>query len=1081
MIVSAAVVLLTLSSLSAQSYSAATVAGTTAIRDGIPAAEAYLRRPQAVAIDRQGNIYISDTSDARIRKVAASDGKISTIAGTGRSGFTGNAGIATELRLDDPTSLVVEPTGKFLYFVDRGNNRVRRIELETGQMLTIAGNGTARASGDGELATRAGMSPYAIALEPSSPDTLYIVEPANSRIRKLNLATGIISAFAGSGTPGAGNDNGPAANAQLYLPLAAASDGKSVYIADWGNSLLRKVDLATGVLSTYGGELGFAVDFGDNGPVSNALFYGPDDLSVDSAGNLLILDGSKLRLVAAGGTTITAVAGRANEPGYAGDGGGALNSARFAIPSAAIISGNAEYLIADTGNGRIRRIRSSQVNTVAGSGAVDGRLATETVFNLPAGVVRDATGNILISDSYHYRVRKVDASTGRVSTVAGTGIPGVTAGRLSSPAGMATSALGTYFTDPDANRVMRINPDGSVRQIAGATNGAAGFSGDGLSATSARLDTPQGIAVDANGNVFIADWGNNRIRRINPEGIITTVAGNGLVAASGDGGPALSAGLSPWSLATDGSGNLYISDDYNDRIRKWTAGTGVITTVAGDGITGYSGDGGPATAARMALPGGIAVDAQNNVFFADTLNLVVRRVDGRTGVITTIAGSGSPFHDLESGPALGVSMAPGEIAVEPSGSVLVADFLNDRIRRLTPLVARNLLISAGDGATGYPGGQFAITVKVTDAAGLPIAGTLVNFTRVSGSATLSRTAVQTTLDGTATIQVTMGEVLGEVRIRADVAGLNPVTFSLINAPENTTLPSPVILSIDGAPGSNPPSKMLAPGALVVITGEKLSPNSALKSVGATDLVEGKLPTVFNGACVELTGMRAPLLAVSATRILFQVPMGEHVHAVQVLSGCETPRQVYSEPAAAEVMAYAPEFFYSKPAAAAAGSDSSSRPVSVTSVATGAQVKTVKPGDDIVVYLTGLGATEPAVEPGKVVAENALLPAGSVSLKLGDIDIPADQVLYAGTTAELPGEALTPGIPQNVGIFQVRFLVPGDAPEGDQPIRLTIGGVTSPEGASYLVIRKEVTAEALRGRAVQKDRSRTPGRKAIGRK
>jgi uncharacterized protein (TIGR03437 family) len=326
----------------------------------------------------------------------------------------------------------------------------------------------------------------------------------------------------------------------------------------------------------------------------------------------------------------------------------------------------------------------------------------------------------------------------------------------------------------------------------------------------------------------------------------------------------------------------------------------------------------------------------------------------------------------------------------------------------------------------------------------------------------------------------MGEVLGEVRIRADVAGLNPVTFSLTNAPENTTLPTPVILSIDGAPGSNPPSKMLAPGALVAITGEKLSPNTALKTVGATDLVEGKLPTVFNGACVELTGMRAPLLAVSATRIVFQVPMGEHVHAVQVLSGCETPRQVYSEPAAAEVMSYAPEFFYSKPAAA--GSDSTSRPVSVTSVSTWAQVKTVKPGDDIVVYLTGLGATEPATEPGKVVTENALLPVGSVSLKLGGVDIPADSILYAGTTAELPGEALTPSIPQNVGIYQVRFLVPGDAPDGDQPIRLTIGGVSSPEGASHLVIRKEVTAEALRGRSTtQKDRSRTPGKKTLGRK
>ena len=1068
MFISAAV-LVAVSAFSAQSYSSTTIAGTDAIRDGIPAAEAYLRKPQGVASDRRGNVYISDASDSRIRKIAASDGKISTIAGNGRSGFTGNSGLATDLRIKKPGGLVVDAAGKYLYFADTGNYRVRRIDLETGEMLTIAGNGSSRSTGDGEAATRAGMSPYTVAIEPSSPDTLYIVEYMNSRVRKLNLATGIITGFAGTGSIGAGNDNGLAVNAQLALPSGVASDGKSVYIADWGNSLLRKVDLATGIITTFGGEYGFPVDFGDNGPVADALFYGPDDVSVDAAGNLLILDGNKLRLVAAGGNIITAVAGKANESGFAGD-NDALNATRFAIPEHAVISGNNEYLVADTGNGRIRRIRSSQITTIAGSGAVDGKPALETVFNLPVGVARDATGNLFVSDNLHYRVRKIDAATGRVSTVAGNGLPGIGTTRLTGPASIAPApGGGYYFTDPDANRVMRVAADGSVRQIAGATNGAGGFSGDGLTANSARLRAPQGIATDANGNVYIADWGNNRVRRIDPDGIITTVAGSGLAAASGDGGPALSAGLSPYSIAVDSAGNLLIADDFNSRIRKVTIGTGVITTVAGDGTPGFTGDGGPAVEARLAIPLGIAVDAQNNIFFSDTLNLAVRRIDGRTGIITSVAGSGEPFQNLETGPALGVNMAPGDLAVEPGGTLLVTDFFNDRIRRLTPLVARNLLISSGDGATGYPGGQLAISVRVTDAGALPVAGALVNFTVVSGSAKLSRTAVQTALGGTATIQVTMGEVLGEVRIRADVSGLAPVTFTLTNAAESTTLPSPVILSIDGAPGSNPASKALAAGGLMMITGEKLSPNTALKTVAATDLVNGKLPTVFNGVCVELTGMRAPLLAVSATSILFQVPMGDHVHGVQVLSGCETPRQVYSEPAVADMMPYAPEFFYSKRTTA---EGSTSRPVSLTSVATWTPVQSVKPGDDVIVYLTGLGATEPMIEPGRVVAENALLPGGSVSLKVGDIDIPSDAVLYAGTTAELPGEALTPGIPQNVGIYQVRFIVPEALPDGNQPIRLTIGGMSSPEGASHLVVRKEAPAETLRQRFTRENDATT---------
>ncbi|BDC48031.1 hypothetical protein F183_A03470 [Bryobacterales bacterium F-183] len=1073
-----ACLLLSVASFSAQSYSASTVAGTTAIRDGIAATEAYLRQPQGVAVDRQGNIYISDTSDSRIRKIAAADGKISTVAGTGRAGFTGNSGVATELRLNRPTGLVIDPTGKILYFVDRSNYRVRRVDLETGQMTTIAGNGTSRASGDGEAATRAGMSPYSLALEPSNPDVLYVVEAANNRIRKITLSTGIITGFAGNGTAGFSSDNGPALNAQLSFPLAIASDGKVAYIADWGNSLLRKVDLATNVITTAAGDPDLPVDFGDNGPLADAFFYGPDDVSMDAAGNLLILDGGKLRLVAAGGNIITGIAGVSNQSGFAGD-GGALNAARFAVPARAIIAGTGDYIIADTGNGRVRRIRSSQLSTIAGSGAVDGKVATETVFNLPVGVARDATGNLFLSDSYHYRVRKIDAATGRVSTAAGTGIPGVTGGRIALPGGMAASPAGIYFADTDSHRVMRINPDGSLRQIAGATNGASGFSGDGLAATSARLRSPQGVAVDSAGNVYIADWGNNRVRRINPEGIITTIVGNGQTAASGDGGPALSAGVSPFGVAVDSAGNLYIADDANSRIRKWTAGTGILTTIAGDGTPGFTGDGGPAAQARLALPTGISVDAQNNVFFSDTLNLAVRRIDGRTGIITSIAGSGEPFFNVESGPALGINMAPGELTVEPSGTILVSDFLNDRIRRLTPLVPRNLLMSSGDGATGFPGGQLAIAVRVTDAAGLPVAGALVNFTRVSGSATLSRASVQTGLDGTATIQLTMGEVLGEVRIRAEVAGLTPVTFTLTNAPENTTLPSPVILSLQGAPGSNPASKIMAPGGLMIITGEKLSPNTALRTVGVPDLVNGKLPTVFNGACVELTGMRAPLLAVSATQIIFQVPMGDHMHGVQVLSGCETPRQVYSEPAVVEMMSYAPEFFYSRAAAAGA----TSRPISITSSTTFAPVRSVKPGDDIIVYLTGLGATEPMQETGKPVTENALLPIGSVSLKVGTLDIPADQVLYAGTTAELPGEALTPGIPQNVGIYQVRFIVPQDTPDGDQPIRLTIGGITSPEGASHLVVRKEGAAETLLRRGSQteeNDRSQAAAKKSLRR-
>jgi sugar lactone lactonase YvrE len=215
--------------------------------------------------------------------------------------------------------------------------------------------------------------------------------------------------------------------------------------------------------------------------------------------------------------------------------------------------------------------------------------------------------------------------------------------------------------------------------------GREGFSGDGGRATVAELRFPRGVAVDPGGNLFIADWGNHRVRRVDAEtGVITTVAGTVRKGFSGDGGPATSAELRfPFGVAVDGAGNLFIADSGNHRIRRVDAGTGIITTVAGTGDRGFQGDGGSATRAQLAGPQGLVVDGTGNLFIADRDNSRVRRVDAATGVITTVAGTSVFGFSGDGGPATNAQiMSPGGVAVDRTGNLFIADTGNDRIRRV---------------------------------------------------------------------------------------------------------------------------------------------------------------------------------------------------------------------------------------------------------------------------------------------------------------------------------------------------------------------------------------------------------------
>ncbi len=353
-------------------------------------------------------------------------------------------------------------------------------------------------------------------------------------------------------------------------------------------------------------------------------------------------------------------------------------------------SGN--LYIADTRNLRIRKVSSSDgtISTVAGSGqfkfAGDDGPATSASLNNPSSVAVDSSGYLYIADEFNNRIRKVSPG-GIITTVAGEGMFGfsgdggsATSARLDSPKGVALDAAGNlYIADTDNARIRKVSPDGIINTVAGGGEIFPG-NGDGGPATSASLDSAVGVAVDTAGNLYIAERGSARIRKVSFVGIITTVAGNGTFGFSGDGGPATSAQLDfPVDVAVDAAGNLYIADTDNHRIRKVDSG-GIITTVAGNGVDSFSGDSGPATDASIDLPSGVAVDAAGNLFINDTYNFRIRKVDS-SGMITTVAGGGEDFGD--GGPATSAVLDfPFDVTVDGSNNLYIADAGGDRIRKV---------------------------------------------------------------------------------------------------------------------------------------------------------------------------------------------------------------------------------------------------------------------------------------------------------------------------------------------------------------------------------------------------------------
>jgi PKD repeat protein len=782
---------------------------TSGSADGIGAAAGF-KEPTGIACDGNGNLYVADYQNNEIRKVVIATGAVTTFAGTTTSGHTDGTGTAAGF--SSPTGVTYDGNGN-LYVADQSNFEIRKIVLSTGAVTTIAGSSASSATLDGTGTAANFYYPYGIVSDGNG--NLYVTEQYGNDVRKIVIATAVVTTIAGSNTSGSADGIGAAAG--FYYPTGIAYDGfGNLYVTDNENNEIRRIVTSSGAVTTFAGT---TASGSADGSGTTAGFYSPDGVAFDAGGNLYVADqnnyeirkisvpnfysvtvtdGNGCKNTASASATVypattISITGGAQCTGIAdtliahATGAGSLsynwapvtsfsdtnivsvnniytatvidangctatasksivlNSTPTLTISENIMGGSLVCGLYDTlkanaaGNGSFvygwstsgthdTIIVSSppapnlgKVSTLAGSttsGSNDGTGTAASLYN-PTGIVYDGNGNLYVTDQYNQEIRKVVIPTGAVTTFAGSvvntgNVDGTgTAASFNYPTGIAYDGNGNLYVADQYNNEIRkvVIATGSVSTFAGSTTqGVADGTG-----TAAEFNQPTGIVCDGNGNLFVADWSNNEIRKIViATGAVSTFAGSLANSGTIDGTGTAAGFTYPYGITYDGNGNLYVTEQYGNDIRKIVISTAVVTTFAGSNATGSID--GIGTAASFNQPQGITYDGFGNLYVGDGQNNEIRKIVMSTDAVSTIAGTTTSGSNDGTGTVASL-YNPAGLGFDASGNLYVADQQNNEIRKIgvpnfyavTVTDKNGCKSTASASALVYPGARVTIS------------------------------------------------------------------------------------------------------------------------------------------------------------------------------------------------------------------------------------------------------------------------------------------------------------------------------------------------------------------------------------
>ncbi len=664
--------------------------------DGVGLTQAQFAYPQGVAVDAAGNRYVADTVNHTIRKVTPA-GVVSTLAGlAGAQGFRN--GTAGEAWFNSPLGIAVSADGSKVFVADTGNQVLRRINTATGLVTTVAGAVGETGAVDGTETSARFNSPAGLAL--AADGTLYVADAGNNRVRKLVFGSGMavtVTTVAGNGTLPAGSLDGIGAAAKLNQPVAVAlnSGGTELYVAETAGQVVRRITLSSASVVTLAGAAGVTgTADGSGGAGGAARFNKPSGLALNPAGTELFVadqESNTLRKITVSSGAVTTVAGSAGVIGSVS--GAALGAALFRLPTGlAYDSVAGGVVVADTFNSQLRLYDpvAATVTTLAGApearNSTDGAAATAR-FNTPAALALHSDGTLYVADRENHLIRKITPQ-GVVSTLAGmAGAAGTADGmggaggvaRFNYPSALALNATGTelFVADGDVNigRVRRILLSGGVATV---------------STLLGVFKEPRGLAVTASGLLYVSETGDGKIWVYATPSASPIVVEPGVLRESGL--------LRPWGLAVGTGGEVYVADSYNQLIKKWIPGAptefGILAGASGGGANDAIG-----TAAKFLYPSGVAVDATGNLYVSEQENQQVRRITP-AGVVTTLAGRPQEKGFADSAEGSARFKYPLGLAVSADGSsVYVADGDNHSIRKLSLIPAPTVSSASTAGDT----------------------------------------------------------------------------------------------------------------------------------------------------------------------------------------------------------------------------------------------------------------------------------------------------------------------------------------------------------------------------------------------